>query len=80
MKQKRKEFDSTALPKYVPTMTWAETEAALASIELQFKVLHDLPKLADERKPHEYMHEALHGLRQRCREIGERRTQLLMKK
>jgi hypothetical protein len=74
------EFNPNALPKHVPSMKWEETEAALDAIMFQFKVIHDLPKLPDGRKATEYMHEALQGLRDRCREIGIRRHEIVAKK
>lgn len=78
MAKKKTEFDPNIVPKDIPSMTWDETEAALARIEFQFNVLHELPKLEDGRKVTEYMHETFYGLRQMCTQLHWRRIQLVM--
>jgi hypothetical protein len=59
-------------------LTWEETERELDRLNYQFIVIHDLPKVNDQ-KPIEYMEEALEGVRKRCREIGWRRIELVKK-
>lgn len=60
-------------------MTWAATEAELEKCAHQFRVIHDLPDVNDE-KPRVYMEAALEGIRQRAIELGWKRIELLKKR
>lgn len=70
------------LPKvWVPveSLSWDKAREELARIELQFKMIHDMPKLGDQ-KPVEYMHDALEGLRGRTIALHDRCNEILSRK
>lgn len=61
--------------KEVQYLSYAEAEAELKRINIQFCTIHDLPK-QNELTALEYMHEALEGLRQRAISLNWRMIEI----
>jgi hypothetical protein len=75
-------FDEKAkrwVNKAAKDLTWDETEEILRRLDLQFKMIHDLPKI-EKDKPDVYMNEALWGLRRMCQDLHWRRIAIVSKK